>query len=322
MNHLNNLKKKVTFCPGPGAILDDWFILQREFFGRGDREYDHIKKGTISWLKKVSGQDEIIPISGSGTTAAIVAMNTFLFKKVLVIRTGYYSDRWFNYLKKIKKFKSIKYINYEDFLKLKNPKYDWIIFVYVETASCKKYDIKKVFEKKYKFGSKLLVDATASIGLEKNHNLADAVFFSSCKGLFGPTGLGFVGYKKNCKLIKSNDFWFNYETHKKSLYTLGYNCMAALYAISKNHKKYKQKIIYANKFMERFSLFNNNKALIGIALNKKLKKGKLKKNTLIYIPRRDPGYDVIFFLGIIKFSYNEIKKILNSRIISNLVNSH
>ena len=98
--------------------------------------------------------------------------------------------------------------------------------------------------------------------------------------------------------------------------------MAALYAISKKHKKYKQKIIYSNKFMDQYSLFNKNRPLIGMALNKKLKKRKIKRNTLIYIPRLNPGYDVIFFLGIIKFSYSNIKKILNSRIISNLVNSN
>ena len=41
-----------------------------------------------------------------------------------------------------------------------------------------------------------------SIGLEKNHGYADVNFFSSCKGLFGPTGLGFIGYKNKVKLIQ------------------------------------------------------------------------------------------------------------------------
>jgi len=321
MNHLDNIK--VTFCPGPGAIINDWFVAQKEFFGRGDKEYQYIKAQTLSWIKRISGQDEIIPISGSATTAAMVALNTFLTNKILIIKTGYYSDRWFNYLKKNKKFKSLKYVNYDDFFKIRlKERFDWIVFVYVETASCTKYDIKKVFEKKNQLKSRLLVDATASIGLEKNHNLADAIFFSSCKGLFGPTGLGFIGYKKKNKLIKSNDFWFDYETHKKSLYTLGYNCMASLYALSKNHGKYKKKLIFANQFMQPYSLLNKNNALIGIALKNKLKRKKIKKNTIIYIPRRNPGYDVIFFLGIIKLNYIQIKKVLTSRIISNLKNNN
>jgi galactokinase len=39
----------------------------------------------------------------------------------------------------------------------------------------------------------LYVDATGSIGLEDNHQLADVMAFSSCKGLFGLTGAGFGG---------------------------------------------------------------------------------------------------------------------------------
>ena len=114
MKKLNNTK--VTFCPGPGAILPEWFSYQKEYFGRGDREYDQLKDKTISWLKKLSGQDEIIPVAGAATTAAIVAFNTFLFKKILVIKTGFYSDRWFNYLKNARLSKSTSKISYEDFL--------------------------------------------------------------------------------------------------------------------------------------------------------------------------------------------------------------
>ena len=60
---MKNLKNtKVTFCPGPGAVLSEWFTHQKEYFGRGDADYLKIKKDTISWLKKISGQDEIIPV--------------------------------------------------------------------------------------------------------------------------------------------------------------------------------------------------------------------------------------------------------------------
>ena len=48
-------------------------------------------------------------------------------------------------------------------------------------------------------------DATASIGLEENHDLADLLAFSSCKGLFGltePVLLHLMIYKFN-QLIHS-----------------------------------------------------------------------------------------------------------------------
>ena len=50
MNKLTNTK--ITFCPGPGAVIPEWFKNQREFFGRGDKEYDLLKAETFKWLKK------------------------------------------------------------------------------------------------------------------------------------------------------------------------------------------------------------------------------------------------------------------------------
>ena len=42
-----------------------------------------------------------------------------------------------------------------------------------------------------------MLDATASIGLEKDHELADVLSFSSCKGLFGLTGACFICFNVN-----------------------------------------------------------------------------------------------------------------------------
>ena len=43
-----------------------------------------------------------------------------------------------------------------------------------------------------KCSAQLMLDATASIGLGDNHELADVISFSSCKGLFGLTGGTFI----------------------------------------------------------------------------------------------------------------------------------
>ena len=53
-----------------------------------------------------------------------------------------------------------------------------------------------MFELKKKCKSKLALDATASIGLEKNHELSDVAAFSSCKGLFGLTGGAFITFNE------------------------------------------------------------------------------------------------------------------------------
>ena len=306
---------RITFCPGPGAIIPEWSEGQTEFFGRGDNYYSNVKKRTFDWIKKISKQDKIIPIAGSGTTAAILSFHTFLKGKICIVKTGYYSDRWYSYLKKTKLAKNLKYLSLNNLDNYKK-KFDWIILVYVETASCKKFDIKKAFSIKKKTKCKLMVDATASIGLENYHNLADVIFFSSCKGLFGPTGLGFVSYKKYIKKIKSKDFWYDHETHEKSKYTLGYNCIAALERISKKHSMYKKRLMFAKNFMKKYTLNKNYCPNIGIGLNKKINKKKVKKNILLYIPRKNPGYDTIFFLGMIKFNKEKIRKYLKSHIIN------
>ena len=93
--------------------------------------------------------------------------------------------------------------------------------------------------------------------------------------------------------------------------------MASLYAISKKHRYFKKKIIFAGNYLKQFTLFNINNPKIGIALKYKLKKRKNSKS-IFYIPREKKTYDVIFFLGIIKYDQKDIKKILKDRIIKNL----
>lgn len=317
----NKSLNRITFCPGPGAYLNDWDKNQVEFFGRNDKHYQKIKKVTLNWIKKISGQDEIVPIAGSGTTAAIVSINSFLSGKVLVINTGYYAKRWINYIKNSKQKIQIDTITYDDFINTKNTKkYNWILFVYVETANCRKYDIEKVSKISKKTNSKLMIDATASIGLENKHSLADVIFFSSCKGLLGPTGLGFIGYKKKIKYIHSKDFWFNLDTHRESKYTLGYNCIASLYTISFKHNLYKKKILLAHKILNKITLNKFMIPKIGVPLKFRLNKKIKKKNNLIfYQPRENPGYDVIFFLGIVKYSIKNIEKVLKKNIINNII---
>ena len=58
----------------------------------------------------------------------------------------------------------------------------------VETSIGYKIPILKIQWIKKRCKSKLALDATASIGLEKNHEYADVLGYSSCKGLFGLTG--------------------------------------------------------------------------------------------------------------------------------------
>lgn len=297
---------KTTLCPGPGAALPEWKLAQKEFFGRGDAEYNKIKAKTTLWLKKISGKKNIVGIPGSATTAAYIAFQNFLNKKILIIENGYYSQRWVKLCQDLMGKNNISVCKFNQIQKIKK-KFNWIVFVYVETSSCKIYDISKVYDLKKKTKAKIMLDATASIGLEKNNNIADVMFFSSCKGLLGPTGMGFICFDEKKNVKKNKNFFLNLETYINSKYTMGYNCLSTLYLISKKHKKYLSRIKYARKLLIKFSK-NTKNPIIGIDLNFKIKK-KLKK-IIYYQPRAKGANQLIFFLGFAKYNFVKIKKIL------------
>ena len=307
---------KLTLCPGPGAVIPEWINSQKEYFGRGDNEYKKLKKETLRWLCKVSAKDNIVPVPGAATTAGYLSFVNFLENKILVINTGYYSLRWKNLAKELFPSKNLYFCEYEDIESYKR-KVDWIVFVYVETSECKNFDIKKVKKKKKKLGAKLLVDATASIGLEKNHNIADVMFFSSCKGLLGPTGLGFIGYNNKIKINKPKNFYTDLNTHKNSMYTLGYNCMCALNQIAKKHGEYVKKIRFTRNLILKYSL-NKPNPIIGLDLNFKIKNKKKFKNVIFYQPRGKKANQLVFFLGFIKYTNQEIKKIVKKVFLASL----
>ena len=90
--------------------------------------------------------------------------------------------------------------------------------------------------------AKLALDATASIGLEKKHQLADAVTFSSCKGLFGLTGGAFIAYKQKPK-NKINSFYLNYKNHYNKKMTGPYHILQSLDVVLKNYNKLRKSVV-------------------------------------------------------------------------------
>ena len=85
-----------------------------------------------------------------------------------------------------------------------------------------------------------MLDATGSIGLEKNHKLASVISFSSCKGIFGLTGAAFIGY--NIKTLKKRklSFYQDINTHLDKKVTGPYSTICSLYLIMKNFEKVKK----------------------------------------------------------------------------------
>ena len=208
--------KKIVFTPGPGSLLEENLLGLAPYFGRGDLNYNDIEKDVVKNLKKISGLKNVVTFQGSGSLAIEIALQNFVNGNILIIDTGYYSDRLNFILKNLKdnfkKLKKIDKISWKDFQSFKK-KYDWICASPVETSIGLKIPIKELYDLKKRCNSKLMLDATGSIGLETGHNFADVATFSSCKGLFGLTGAAFIAYKKEPRnIVKS--FYMNLQTHK------------------------------------------------------------------------------------------------------------
>jgi cytidyltransferase-like protein len=306
ITQINNQKLMLT--PGPAVVLYENFKYLKPLFGRGDNEYEKISKSVTNWIKKLSGQDEVISMQGSATFALELATHSFILGNILLISTGYYSDR----LEKLLPIGcSITICKYEDLESIKG-NFDWIMCAYTETSIAFKVNLQNVKDKANRIGAKLFVDATGSIGLEENHQLADAMAFSSCKGLFGLTGASFVAYKSNLIPKKLDTFYFNLDTQKNKMITGPYHAIASLYGIMENHDIFKQRVKNSkNAILEKYHKIvrDDNQPLLCTYLEGEVV--AKDDNIVLYSPRSKLTGSVICHFGEIHYDkINIINRIL------------
>ena len=292
ITQINNHKLMLT--PGPAVILYENLQNLKPLFGRGDDEYTQMSEAVIEWIKKLSGQDEIVTMQGSATLALELAAHTFVSDRVLLVSTGYYSDRL---EKLLPKDCSLTICKYEDIGIIKE-NFDWVLCAYTETSIAFKVDLQSVKDKANECGAKLFVDATGSIGLENNHQLADVMAFSSCKGLFGLTGAGFVAYKSNLTPKSLDTFYFNLDTQKNKMTTGPYHAIASLYAVIEKHDIFKQRVVNSkNIVLGKYQdiVRNDNQPLLCTYLEGKISPND--DNIILYSPRSKLRGSVICHFG-------------------------
>jgi cytidyltransferase-like protein len=292
ITQINNHKLMLT--PGPAVILYENLQNLKPLFGRGDDEYTQMSEAVIEWIKQLSGQDEIVTMQGSATLALELAAHTFVSDRVLLVSTGYYSDRL---EKLLPKDCSLTICKYEDIGTIKE-NFDWVLCAYTETSIAFKVDLQSVKDKANECGAKLFVDATGSIGLENNHQLADVMAFSSCKGLFGLTGAGFVAYKSNLTPKSLDTFYFNLDTQKNKMTTGPYHAIASLYAVIEKHDIFKQRVVNSkNIVLGKYQdiVRDDNQPLLCTYLEGKVSPND--DNIILYSPRSKLRGSVICHFG-------------------------
>ena len=295
-------KKKVIFTAGPASLLEENLSKLKPCFGRGDSEYLAVENYVLNKLLKISGQKKIARMQGSGSLGIEIMAINFLFGSVLIIDTGYYSDRIRlityqakkNY-KKIKKIKTVSWKNINDI----SDNNDWVFACSTETSCGLKISMNSLYNLKRRTRSKLMIDATASIGLEKNHHLADAISFSSCKGLFGLTGACFVAFSGNIE-NEINSFYLNLSNHLQKKMTGPYHTIYSLYEVLKNYENFRYSVLinkekFCRKMKNYLTLPKDNQPLLCTHVNKKII--AKNKKVILYMPRNNLEGSIVCHLG-------------------------
>jgi len=304
------------FTPGPASLVLENINGLRPCFGRGDLKYDEIEKRVLKNILKISGHKNIARLQGAASLALEIMISNFLYGNILIINTGVYSDR-LKYMSETSKRK-YKYIKKIDYISYKNidqilKKYDWVVACPVETSIGYKIPITKLFEIKKKCKSKLALDATASIGLENNHNLSDVAAFSSCKGLFGLTGGAFITFN-NKSFNQIDEFNFNIINHLEKKMTGPYHAICSLDGILQDYKNFSYSVklnkkIFIKKMMKFLVYPNKNQPSLCTLTNKKI--SSWNKNVVLYQSRADIKGSVVCHLGEVHLKKKSEGKILN-----------
>ena len=169
----------------------------------------------------------------------------------------------------------------------------------VETSIGLKIPISKLNKLKKRCKAKLALDATASIGLEKDHGYAEVLGYSSCKGLFGLTGAAFVAFN-SFPNNKINQFNLNIHNHLEKKMTGPYHAICSLNDVLKNHSDFKYAVLMNKKFfmkkMQSYLTYKaNEQPNLCTLINKKII--KKDKKTILYQSRADISGSVVCHLG-------------------------
>ena len=254
-------REKVLFTAGPASLISENITGLRPCFGRGDKDYESLENSVLEQIKKICGQKEIIRLQGSASLALEIACSNYLYGKVLIISSGYYSDR----LKKLVYFAkdnqgeidSVEHLDWTQISSDIDGNYDWVVSCYTETSNGIKIPIEELSSLAKRVKAKLLLDATASIGLEEGHHEADVLAFSSCKGLFGLTGAAFLAFKIKPS-INVKSFYLSFDTHLNKKITGPYHSICSLKDVLEKYNQLRDAVIEnKNRFLKEYDAYLN-----------------------------------------------------------------
>lgn len=236
---------KLIFTAGPASLLAENLTGLRPCFGRGDPDYEAVEAEVLDRLKAMSGHARIARMQGSASLALEIMVRNFLHGRVLVVSTGYYSDRlhWLAECARrsadhVREVQVVPYDAIEDV----SGRFDWVLACSTETSRAYRLPIRLLADLSRRLNAQLMLDATASIGLEGDHDLADVVAYSSCKGLFGLTGACFIAHNAEPD-HEADSFYLNLATHRERRMTGPYHAIASLADVLPRHSEFREAVV-------------------------------------------------------------------------------
>jgi 2-aminoethylphosphonate-pyruvate transaminase len=294
--------EKYLFTAGPASLLSENLTGLRPCFGRGDGDYSAVETRVIGALQKMSGHANITRMQGAASLALEVMALNFLYGRVLVVQTGYYSQRlaWLanSAKRQLEQVHEVVVSDWEDLDKIE-AKFDWVFACYTETSCGLKLPVEMLRRTSDRLSARLMLDATASIGLEPRHELADAIAYSSCKGLFGLTGAAFVAHHE-APTVEVDSFYLSMTNHIGKMMTGPYHAIASLDNVLPKHDYFREAVVEnKNIFSKRMASYLTRSPELEplLCTHVSCKITSHDERAILYAPRTDFGGSVVCHLG-------------------------
>lgn len=294
--------EKCLFTAGPASLLAENLTGLRPCFGRGDADYTAVETKVLDALKALSGHRDIARLQGSASLALEIAMLNFVSGRILIVSSGYYSDRLQSMAEtaqrqtgRITQINTIAWNRLPDL----NEGFDWLLACYTETSVGLRLPMAQLLAAKQHAGARMLLDATASIGLETGHEHADVIAYSSCKGLFGLTGAAFVAFNERPDYTPDS-FYLNLDNHLERRMTGPYHAIASLADVLPRHADFRAAVMQ-NKaaFMDRMRpyLTRPDDQQPALCTHVSATITSTDPRAILYAPRGNQGGSVVCHLG-------------------------
>lgn len=250
--------EKALFTAGPAALLPENLLGLRPCFGRGDNDYDSVEEDVLKRLGALSGHANVARLQGSASLALEIASLNFLNGRVLVVDTGHYSQRLYQLAVSAARreghIHQVDSVGWDKLTEVEG-RYDWVLACVTETSAGILLPVAQLEALSKQVKARLMLDATASIGLESGHDAADVIAYSSCKGLFGLTGAAFIAFNEKPKCTVDS-FYLNLERHLMKGVTGPYHAIASLHQVLPRHAEFAY-AVQENKrrFLERMAVY-------------------------------------------------------------------